>query len=132
VVELPEDLQRALGTNVAAREYFDGLACSNQRECLSWIAEARRGATRVARIEKALLMLEQKKKVRQATSPHYAVAFSGDRLPQARGARDAAFPLSPPLTVHQDHTDAEVTDGSSRRAASGGHGPGRRSDLQLQ
>jgi hypothetical protein len=64
VVEVPGDFRRALGTNASAREYFDGLAYSHQREYVNWITEAKRDATRVARIEKAVVMLEQNRKVR--------------------------------------------------------------------
>jgi hypothetical protein len=64
VVDVPEDLERALGTNRAAREYFDGLAYSHRREYVKWITEAKRDATRVSRIEKAVAMLAEGKKAR--------------------------------------------------------------------
>jgi len=64
VVEVPEDLARALGTNDVAREYFEGLSYTHQREYVNWITEAKRDATRAARIEKAIGLLEQKKKAR--------------------------------------------------------------------
>jgi hypothetical protein len=64
VVEVPDDLARALGTNVSAKEYFETLSFTHQREYVQWILEAKRDATRVARIEKAVTMLEQQKKAK--------------------------------------------------------------------
>jgi uncharacterized protein YdeI (YjbR/CyaY-like superfamily) len=54
----------APGTNPVAWEYFEGLACTHRREYVNRITEAKRDATRVSRIEKAVAMLEQKKKAR--------------------------------------------------------------------
>lgn len=64
VVEPPPDFARALGTNTAARAYFEGLSFTHQREYVDWITSAKRDATRVGRIEKAIAMLEQQKKAR--------------------------------------------------------------------
>jgi uncharacterized protein YdeI (YjbR/CyaY-like superfamily) len=58
------DLQEALGTSRAARAYFEGLSYTHQREYVNWIEEAKREATRRSRIEKAVTMLEQKRKAR--------------------------------------------------------------------
>jgi hypothetical protein len=64
VVEVPEDLRAAFGTNARAREYFEGLSYTHQREYVEWIMDAKRDATRVSRIDKAVMMLEQKQKSR--------------------------------------------------------------------
>ncbi|HSJ25849.1 MAG TPA: YdeI/OmpD-associated family protein [Longimicrobiales bacterium] len=64
VVEVPAELQHALGTNPSAREYFEQLSYTHQREFVEWITGAKRDATRVARIEKAITMLEQNRKQR--------------------------------------------------------------------
>jgi hypothetical protein len=64
VVEVPEDFSRQLGTNATAKEYFDRLSFTHQREYVQWILEAKRDATRVARIEKAVALLEQQKKAK--------------------------------------------------------------------
>lgn len=64
VVEVPEDVRAALGTNDVARAYFEGLSYTHQREYVGWIEEAKRDATRRSRIEKMLTMLEQGKKAR--------------------------------------------------------------------
>jgi hypothetical protein len=58
------EIRAALGTKPRAREYFEGLSYTHQREYVQWITEAKRDATRVGRIEKALALLEQQKKAR--------------------------------------------------------------------
>jgi hypothetical protein len=64
VVEVPADLQAALGTNERARAYFEGLSYTHRREYVQWIEEAKREETRRTRIGKALALLEQQKKTR--------------------------------------------------------------------
>jgi hypothetical protein len=76
-VEIPFDVEQvfgrkrvpvkrnpALGTNTTARAYFEGLSFTHQREYVDWITSAKRDATRVSRIEKAVTLLEQKRKTR--------------------------------------------------------------------
>ncbi len=60
-VSIPADLEKAFRTNPAAREAFDNLPPSHQREYIVWIAEAKRETTRQDRIEKTLAMLLEKK-----------------------------------------------------------------------
>lgn len=52
-LEVPDDLAKALST-AGAREAFDHLAPSQRKIALYWIAEAKRPATRQARIEKTV------------------------------------------------------------------------------
>jgi hypothetical protein len=56
---LPVDLVRALELKPQAKEAFARLSYSHQKEYLEWIEGAKKGATRQARIEKALDMLVQ-------------------------------------------------------------------------
>jgi len=59
LVEVPEDLRRALDANPDASRFFDGLSYTHQREYVNWVAEAKRPETRRNRILKALDMLKQ-------------------------------------------------------------------------
>jgi hypothetical protein len=57
VVAVPADLARALRASPAAAANFRRLAYSHRREYVNWITEAKRAATRAARIERALQLL---------------------------------------------------------------------------
>jgi uncharacterized protein YdeI (YjbR/CyaY-like superfamily) len=61
---VPEDLQRALDANGAAREAFAGLSASNRFTILHRIGEAKRAETRARRIEGFVAMLERGEKPR--------------------------------------------------------------------
>jgi len=50
---VPDDLAAALRTRPGARQAFDAFTPSQQREYVEWIEEARRAATRAARIAQA-------------------------------------------------------------------------------
>lgn len=64
VVDVPADLQEALGAAPDAGRAFDALAYSHKREYVRWIDEAKREATRAARIAKAVEMLKRGDKLR--------------------------------------------------------------------
>lgn len=64
VIELTEDFSAALEENPAAKEYFQSLSFTHKKEYSQWIASAKRAETRTARIEKALQMLGEKKKLK--------------------------------------------------------------------
>ncbi|MFC3750271.1 YdeI/OmpD-associated family protein [Paenibacillus sp. GCM10012306] len=53
-VLLPDDFVAALSTNEQARDYYDSLAYSYQKEYVAWIEGAKRPETRAARIEKSV------------------------------------------------------------------------------
>jgi hypothetical protein len=59
VVEVPEDLRRALDAAPDAGRFFDQLSYTHQREYVNWIVEAKRPETRRRRIEKAAAMLAE-------------------------------------------------------------------------
>lgn len=56
-LEVPAVLEAALGGDPAARTAFDALAPSHRKEYARWIGEAKRGATRTARVEQTLQRL---------------------------------------------------------------------------
>ncbi len=59
VVEIPNELKKALKKEKAAREYFELLAYSHQREYVGYITEAKKEETRLRRVEKTIEMLKQ-------------------------------------------------------------------------
>jgi hypothetical protein len=63
-VVIPEDLYQAMETQPKAREGFETLTYSQQKIYVDWILSARREETRTNRIEKALALLAQGKKLR--------------------------------------------------------------------
>ncbi len=64
VVEIPDDLAKALGSQPRARQFFDGLPYTNQKEYVQWIVDAKREETRAIRVSKAVAMLRNGKKSR--------------------------------------------------------------------
>jgi uncharacterized protein YdeI (YjbR/CyaY-like superfamily) len=63
-VEVPEELSSRLEHDRAAREAFEKLAYTHQREYAGWIREAKRAETRSSRADRALEMLKEGKKLR--------------------------------------------------------------------
>jgi hypothetical protein len=57
VVDVPEDLARALATHASARKRFDSLSYSHRREHAQWVAEAKKPETRARRIARVIEML---------------------------------------------------------------------------
>lgn len=64
VIELTEDFTAALEQNPAAKEYFQSLSFTHKKEYSQWITGAKKAETRTARIEKAIQMLGEKKKLK--------------------------------------------------------------------
>ncbi len=64
VIELTEDFTAALEQNPAVKEYFQSLSFTHKKEYSQWIASAKKTETRTIRIEKALQMLGEKKKLK--------------------------------------------------------------------
>jgi hypothetical protein len=62
VVEVPEDLLKALKREKEARAFFDRLSYTHQKEYVTWINEAKREETRRTRISKMIDMLKQGKR----------------------------------------------------------------------
>ncbi|HEY1054200.1 MAG TPA: YdeI/OmpD-associated family protein [Emticicia sp.] len=63
VVEVPADFLSALENSPAARQYFETLSNSNKKYFIGSIEQAKTEETRKRRIEKAIVDLEQQKKV---------------------------------------------------------------------
>lgn len=61
---VPDDLAAALDGDQAAREHWDGFSPSARKQILWWIAQARRPATRAARIEQTALLASRGERVR--------------------------------------------------------------------
>jgi len=61
-VTVPPELKKALARNQAARNFFDKLAYSHQKEYVSYITEAKKPGTRARRVEKTVALLAQGKK----------------------------------------------------------------------
>jgi hypothetical protein len=59
VVVVPPELAKALKKEKAAREYFESLAYSHQREYVGYITEAKKEETRLRRVEKTIEMLKR-------------------------------------------------------------------------
>ena len=60
---MPIELTRALQQNGKARRYFDTLAPTYQKHFMGWIATAKKQETRARRLEEALALLVQGKKL---------------------------------------------------------------------
>ena len=59
VLELPPELEAALGAEPKLRARFDALSFSRRRELADPVAEAKKAETRSARLEKALARLRE-------------------------------------------------------------------------
>jgi hypothetical protein len=62
VVTPPKDLQELFATNVKARAAFDALSFTNRKEYVVWILDAKKPATRTARVTKTVEMLAKGRK----------------------------------------------------------------------
>jgi len=58
IVEVPEDLQRALAKNAAARKTFESLSYSHRKEHAQWVAGAKKEETRARRVARVIEMLK--------------------------------------------------------------------------
>jgi hypothetical protein len=63
-IEIPEDLYDALAILPQVQDIFEGFSYSHQKEYVDWITSAKKAETRSARIEKALVMIADKKKLK--------------------------------------------------------------------
>jgi uncharacterized protein YdeI (YjbR/CyaY-like superfamily) len=62
-VKVPGFFSEALAGNRPAREFFNGLAPSYRRNFIDWVSSAKREETRKRRLEEALSLLQQGKKL---------------------------------------------------------------------
>jgi antitoxin component of MazEF toxin-antitoxin module len=58
-VEVPPELAKALAKNASAREFFDRLSYSHQREYVGYVTEAKKPETRAKRVERTIEMLRE-------------------------------------------------------------------------
>lgn len=61
-VTVPEDLQKAMIEHPEVVSFFNNLAYTYQKEYVKWIEGAKREATRLRRIDKAIEMMKEGKK----------------------------------------------------------------------
>lgn len=64
VVEMSEDFINALEQNPSAKAFFETLSFTNKKEYSQWIGSAKRKEIRNARIEGAIQMLAESKKLK--------------------------------------------------------------------
>jgi len=64
LLEVPEDFSSLLENNSVARDEFNRLSYSHQREYVLWINDAKKPETRTRRMLKAIAMLAEGKKLR--------------------------------------------------------------------
>jgi uncharacterized protein YdeI (YjbR/CyaY-like superfamily) len=62
-IPLPEWMETTLKSHPAAWEYFNTLPPSHRKRYIGWITSAKREGTRRARLEKAMALLEQGKRI---------------------------------------------------------------------
>ena len=62
-VEMPVELENALGVNKDAKDFFTSLSPSCQRQYMGWIGSAKRPETRQKRAKEAISMLNKKQKL---------------------------------------------------------------------
>ncbi len=64
LVTVPDDLMEKLADNPLAKDFYEKLSYTHQREYVNWINDAKREETRLRRIAKMIEMLEEGKKGR--------------------------------------------------------------------
>jgi len=64
LVAVPDDLKEKLAATPQAKDFYEKLSYTNQREYVTWINDAKREETRLRRIAKMIEMLEDGKKGR--------------------------------------------------------------------
>jgi hypothetical protein len=64
IIIIPDDLEDALSEDVQIKKSFSELAYSHQKEYIDWILSAKKAETRSARIEKAVQMIAERKRLK--------------------------------------------------------------------
>jgi len=59
-IEVPGELAAAFGKSKSAKAFFEKIPYSHKKEYVEWIVSAKKEETRKARVEKAIVMMEQK------------------------------------------------------------------------
>jgi uncharacterized protein YdeI (YjbR/CyaY-like superfamily) len=67
-ISLPEDFAKVLENNSKAKVIFENLPPTHQREYLEWIGEAKSQEIRDKRMEKAVVMITERRRTRHGTS----------------------------------------------------------------
>jgi hypothetical protein len=62
VIEIPKDLIKEFKKNKEAKAFFDELSYTHQKECVTWINEAKKAETRQNRVRKTIELLKQGKR----------------------------------------------------------------------
>jgi uncharacterized protein YdeI (YjbR/CyaY-like superfamily) len=62
-LDIPRFVKQALMASPTAWKYFQSLAPSYRRNCIGWIMDAKREETRQRRLQEAVSLLEQNKKL---------------------------------------------------------------------
>lgn len=62
-LETPKELERALAMNRNAKNFFDQLAPTYQKQFVGWVASAKRRKTRDRRVRESIALLEQGEKL---------------------------------------------------------------------
>ena len=63
VIEIPEDLLWALDADAQAKAVFDKFSVSYRKEYIDWIEQARQPITRARRLQEALRMMAEGKRL---------------------------------------------------------------------
>jgi len=63
-IEVPPELKRLLSKHPEAKEYYESLTYTHQKEYAQWIGSAKKPETRERRVNKAIEMMLDKKKLR--------------------------------------------------------------------
>lgn len=64
VLEIPAEFSEAMDINPSARKTYDGLSYTGKKDYILWITSAKKAETRQNRIEKAVEMLAEGKKLK--------------------------------------------------------------------
>jgi bifunctional DNA-binding transcriptional regulator/antitoxin component of YhaV-PrlF toxin-antitoxin module len=64
IIELPDDFKLALDENITAKAYYETLSFSHKKKFYQWITSSKKHETRLNRIEKAIEMLVENKKLK--------------------------------------------------------------------
>lgn len=64
IVEIPNDFHKLLDDEPKAKEFYLNLSFTGQKEYIHWITEAKKQETRTNRMEKAISLLLEGKKLR--------------------------------------------------------------------
>ena len=60
VVDVPDDLARALDEHPTIKEFFEALPFTHRKEYVNWINEAKKDDTRDRRVTKTIVMLKER------------------------------------------------------------------------